>query len=118
MEQQIQRLGEDMRQIQDLLVMTSQTVMDQDVSSFPIFVVYQRAEAPELGIPIADEASNPGSWVVNISTLEEFVARQLISDERIENFKAVFKDPRVYFCLFLIEAGQANFIFLPVQKIG
>ncbi len=118
MEHQIQRINEDIRQIQDLLVMTSQAVMDQDVSSFPIFVVFQREDSLELGVPIADEGSNPGSWLINVSTLEEFVARQIIVDEKIEDFKAVFKDPRMYFCLFLITSGTANFIFLPLQKMS
>ncbi len=118
MDKQFEQLGEDIRHIKDLLIKTSQTIMDQDVSSFPIFVVFQRDHAIELGVPIASESSNPGSWLINASTLEEFAARQIITDEKLEDFKAVFKDPQEFFCLFLIEEQKANFIFLPHQHIS
>lgn len=117
MDNQFEQLGDDIRHIKDLLKHTSQTIMDQDVSSFPIFVVFQRDNSIELGVPIANESSNPGFWMINASTLEEFSARQIIPEEKLEDFKSVFKDPQEYFCLFLIDKGNANFVFLPQRKI-
>ena len=44
----------------------------------------------EIGIPIVEREKVVGDWSVNASTMEEFLARQVISNEKIEGFKKVF----------------------------
>ncbi|MCB0642995.1 MAG: hypothetical protein KDC44_15205, partial [Phaeodactylibacter sp.] len=60
------------------------TVIDQDVSEYPIFVVHQ--QQVDIGIPIIDREKVKGNWSVNVSTLEEFVTKQIIEEEKVEEF--------------------------------
>ena len=47
------------------------SIMDQEISSYPIFVVHQHEV--ELGVPIVDKENVTGIWSINASSLEEFV---------------------------------------------
>ncbi len=85
------------------------TIMDKEVSDYPIFVVHK--QEVELGIPLFE--SQPGQWSVHASSLEEFVSKQLIFPEKIEDFKASYKDPEVYLCLFVLSDLGAQFIYVP-----
>lgn len=90
----------------------AQTVLDQDVSSYPIFVVFQ-AEAVQLGIPLIAASEEKGiPWSINISTLEEFTAKKVVDIARVDRFQQVYKDPTAHFCLFLLKNEEANFVFL------
>lgn len=90
----------------------SEAVLDQDVSSYPIFVVFQ-AESIQLGIPLIAASEEEGiPWSINISTLEEFTAKKVIDIARVDRFQKVYKDPGEHFCLFLLKNEEANFVFL------
>lgn len=96
----------------EMMRKASETVLDQEVSSYPIFVIH-RAESIQLGIPLieySDEQDIP--WSINISTLEEFTAKKVIDITRIDRFQKVYKDPLKHFCLFLLKNEEANFVFL------
>ena len=89
----------------------AEVVVDQDVSSFPIFVVHQYLA--DIGINIVDKDSTRGDWSVNVSTLEEFVAKQLIAQEKVDDFRTLYKSHDGDLCLFVLNELGANFIFLP-----
>ncbi len=92
-----------------------QTILDKDVSEYPIMVVHQ--EELELGIPIVTTESYPGgNWNIHASTLEEFVAKQIISETRIQNFRATYKNPTFYICVFSLSELGAQFIFIPRRE--
>lgn len=87
------------------------TIMEQDVSRYPIFVVAD--ELVEVGIALV-EAGNDSPWHIRASTLEEFVARNLIEQEKLEKFREVYKDPQNHICVFIVMAQVgATFAFLP-----
>ncbi len=96
----------------ELMRKAAETVLDQDVSSYPIFVIH-REGGIQLGIPLvvhSEEKDIP--WSINISTLEEFTTKKIIDIARIDRFQQVYKDPRDHFCLFLLKKEEANFVFL------
>ncbi len=95
-----------------LLDEASQTVVNQNVSNYPIFVL-SKADI-ELGVGISSTPTNAG-WIIKISTLEEFSARQVIQREKIEGFKSIYKDPSQFFCLFVHDGETARFVFMPNQ---
>lgn len=88
----------------------SEIIQDQDVSGFPIFVFHKNLV--DIGINIVDKDAAGGSWSVNASTLEEFVAKQIIAPEKIEDFKLLYKTHSGDLCLFVLNELGANFIFL------
>lgn len=86
-------------------------IMDKEVSAYPIFVAHQQELA--MGIPIAEKGKVKGNWSINASSLEEFVTKQIIFDEKIEEFKKSYKSPDAYLCLFVLSELGAQFIYLP-----
>jgi hypothetical protein len=109
-EQDLKILEEELKAYKTLLGMVADTIMEQDVSSYPVFVVYH--DAIEVGIPLNTE-NIEGSWAVNASSLEEFVAKQLVLSDKVEDFKSVYKDPTAFLCLFVVDKSGATFVFIP-----
>lgn len=109
-EQKLKTLGEELKLYKPLLGKVSDTIMEQDVSSYPIFVLHR--DSVEVGIPLSTEDIE-GAWSANASSLEEFVAKQLIMSEKIDDFKSVYKDPTAFLCLFVVEKSGATFVFIP-----
>ncbi len=111
-QKELEELKSELKPHFDVMKKAAQTVLDQEVSSYPIFVVF-KAEAIQLGIPlIAATEENNLPWSINISTLEEFTAKKVIDITRVDRFQRVYKDPTEHFCLFLLKNEEANFVFL------
>ena len=112
-EQVATQLQEELKIYTRLLAQTSQTVLDQDVSNYPIFVL---SKLPiEIGISISKGLTG-SDWLINISTLEEFVAKRVIQSNKVDGFKDVYKDPRDFFCLFVHDGEKAQFVFMPYSS--
>jgi hypothetical protein len=96
------------------LEQASDSILSQDVSKYPIFVVHP--DLLEIGIELIYRSKNGGKWSVHASTLEEFSTKQIINQEKVENFISIFKDPQTHLCLFILSELGANFIFVPRMK--
>ncbi|NNE28978.1 MAG: hypothetical protein HKN16_05055 [Saprospiraceae bacterium] len=103
------QLQDDLAPYKNMLSQAVETILNEDVSKYPIIVAAR--EAIELGIPLV-EAPAPA---VNLhaSTLEEFVTKGLVEASRVDRFREVFKDPEAFVCVFLIAPPSATFVFLP-----
>ena len=86
-------------------------ILDQDISSYPIFVIHQFDL--EVGIPILERRDKGPKWSINASTLEELATKKIVEMEKVDSFRQVYKDPRQFLCLFVLSDLGANFIFLP-----
>ena len=109
-EQDLKVLEEELKAYKPLLGSVADTIMEQDVSSYPIFVIHQ--DAIEVGIALSTD-NIEGSWSVNASSLEEFVTKQLILVDKVDDFKSVYKDPTAFLCLFVVDKSGATFVFIP-----
>lgn len=107
----LKEIEREIRQFIPVFSKAADAVLDQEVSNYPIFIVHQGEI--EVGIPVIDPKKVASNWAINLSTLEEFAAKQIIKSENIDNFREVYKDPQENFCLFIISEIGANFIFLP-----
>jgi len=87
-----------------------ETILDQEVSKYPIFVVHQHEL--EIGVRLI-EKDEQNLWNIHASTLEEFVTKQIIQEDKVDEFRRVYKEHLDEFCLFMISELGANFIFLP-----
>ncbi len=93
------------------LAKAGEKILDQEISKYPIFVV-SRLDL-ELGVKLLPANENEGGWSINASTLEEFATKQVIRNDRVENFKSIYKDPKNFFCLFVYDPDSPQFVFLP-----
>ena len=96
-----------LRRCEKALRKASNTILNEGVSKYPIFVVHQ--EPVSMGILLLDE----DKWSFSASTLEEFVAKNLIESSKVEEFKKIYKPPGQFLCLFVVEGKRANFVFAP-----
>ena len=111
-EDQLKEIKEQLQPYKKIMGKASETIMDQEVSNYPIFVV-NKTSIP-VGIPLVTEPIKPAGWLINASSLEEFIAKQIISSDKLADFKQVYGDPKKRFCLFVIADFGATFVFLPI----
>ncbi len=105
------QLEADLKPYEKLLAQAVDTTLNEGVSSYPILVLHRAQLA--LGIALLDVGSNQAPWSVNLTTLEELVTKKVIGAEKVQSFQQVFKDPKTYFCLFVLDGKAAEFVFLP-----
>lgn len=106
LEEELQRYNGVFREVAD-------TTMNNDVSNYPIFIAHQ--SSLEMGIPLIAREQSGTFWSYHVSTLEEFVTKNIIQNDGLESFKRVYKDPLKFICLFVVEEKGATFVFYPYQ---
>ncbi|MEM0992514.1 MAG: hypothetical protein AAF847_19675 [Bacteroidota bacterium] len=87
------------------------TVVNEGVSNYPIFIAHQIGT--DIGIPIIDRTKVSGNWSINISSLEEFTTKNIIETEKIDDFRSVYKEHGQHICFFVLSELGATFNFLP-----
>ena len=93
------------------MAQAAQTIVEQDISKYPIFVAAK--QTVELGIPLIPPGEIREGWAINASTLEEFYAKQLILTEKVDDFRDLYKKHSGDLCIFVFDENNANFIFIP-----
>ena len=81
------------------------------ISEFPIFPICK--EEMSVGSLLIPKEELNTKWNFNISFLNEFEQRQLITEEGLEEFKKSYKDPEEFCCLFVVDAQFTNFVYIP-----
>lgn len=86
----------------------------------PIFPI-SREKIPIGQLLIPKENANAVSelsldWNYYASFLDEFVQRELVGKEKIEDFKSTYKDPDEFCCLFVVDNEFTNFVFIPYPE--
>lgn len=89
-------------------------IIAEGLSAYPVFIAHQHEVA--LGELILDHNELGTAWSIHASTLEEFVERDIIKEDRRERFIKRYKKPEDYMCLFVIVPEGANFVFYPYRK--
>ncbi len=105
------QLEEELKPYTALMGKAADSILDQDISNYPIFVVHQHQV--DIGIPLLAKKPEGPKWSIHASTLEELATKNVIEMSRVDNFRKVYKDPREHLCLFVLSELGANFIFIP-----
>lgn len=104
LEQNLNIYKESIREIAD-------EILDGEVTKYPIFLASR--DEVSVGKMIIDKEELALDWSIYASTLEEFVRRGLVKEEKLNDFRKAWKDPRQYFCIFALLDGTAGFIYVP-----
>ncbi len=110
-ESQYKAIEKALAPYQSLMEQAADTILDQEVSVYPIFIVHQLNV--EIGVVLVQKEEGGAEWSIHASTLEELVTKQIIQMDKVDNFRQVYKDPRENLCLFTLSEMGATFIFLP-----
>lgn len=105
------QLENELKPYRKILSKASEVVLDENVSKYPIFVVHQQEVA--MGIPLIESDGKQFKWSVNVSTLEEFVTKGIIFEDKIDEFRKNYKDPEEFLCFFSLSELGAQFLYLP-----
>ena len=82
-------LEQELQPYKAILSKAADAVMNQEVSDYPIFVVHQQEVS--MGIPLVDKDKSKGNWSVNVSSLEEFVTKQIVDNNKVDDFRKTYK---------------------------
>jgi uncharacterized protein YutE (UPF0331/DUF86 family) len=106
-------LEKDVQYYKDAIKEVSDEVLDNQLSEYPVFIAH---ELPiSIGEMILDKDDFSRSWSISASTLEELTENQVIQEDKQDDFKKVYKNPREHICIFLISEKGGNFIFYPYK---
>lgn len=105
----IAQLKESFPRFVNLLNKSLDVILEQKISKYPVFIFSQNEI--DLGVKIYEKL-NESDFNVRISTLEELVSRQVISEEKIADFQQVYKDPAQFFCLLFLSDENDQFVFV------
>ena len=75
-------LEKELEPYSKVLTQAATTIIDSDVSKYPIFVVHQHQM--DMGILLIDKEQFKGNWSVNASSLEEFVTKNIIEQDTLQ----------------------------------
>lgn len=105
-------LEADLKKYRPMFKNASDAIMEQDISNYPIFVAHQAD--PVLGISLLNRHKSNTNWSFNASTLEEFATKQIVQMSKVEDFKEIYKNPKEFICVFILEEALGQFIFYPM----
>jgi len=108
-------LKEDIEFYNDSILEIASEILNNSISEYPIFVAHQHDV--ELGNVILDKSDFNRTWTINATIVEELLEKKIISNNKFESFKGIYKDPRKHICVFLISEKGGNFVFIPYKKI-
>ncbi|WP_299758053.1 hypothetical protein [uncultured Pontibacter sp.] len=107
-------ISQDFVVVAETLKEASYQVRKRKISEYPIFV-FSRTQVPVGSVFLAKEEVAL-DWHINASYLEDFVNRQLVVEDKVEEFIAAYKDPDEFCCLFVVDGEFQNFVFIPYPE--
>lgn len=110
-EKYFKQLQKNIRPYLEVMGKAADIIIEQDVSTFPILIL---SEVPaNIGINIVDKGLSNAPWNIYASTLEELVTKRIIAQEKIDDFKLVYKSSGSNLCLLILTQDNAHFVFVP-----
>lgn len=109
----LESLKVDLDFYSDSIKEVSAEMIAEGYTHFPIFIAYQHEV--NLGETILDRIEINTSWSVNASSLEEFIDRGVIKEDKKTHFERKYKNANEFMCLFVIVPEGANFVFYPYK---
>ncbi|MDX2195915.1 MAG: hypothetical protein NW207_05815 [Cytophagales bacterium] len=104
-------ISQDFIKVADYLKESSYQIRKRNFSEMPIFAVGKSELA--IGTLLYGKYEFENEWNYYASFAEEFLQRNLISEEKITDFKQTYKNPDEYCCLFVVDEQFVNFVFIP-----
>jgi hypothetical protein len=104
-------ISSDFIKISENLKEAAYQVRKRKFSEFPIFPI-SKEEQP-IGQLFLSRKEKSIDWNYYITYLDEFIQRKLIKEDGVEQFKASYKDPDEFCCLFVVDEAFTKFLYIP-----
>lgn len=109
-------LKEDLRFYSPMIREVSQDMIKEGYTQYPVFVAHQHQVS--LGEPILLREDYAREFSIHASTLEELIEKQLVLEDRKQDFIQNYKSPKEQMCILLITPQEASFIYVPYKLKG
>ncbi len=107
-------ITKDFVKVSEILKEASYQVRSRKFSEFPIFPI-SKDNQPIGQLFLGKEEKNL-EWNYYITYLDEFLQRQLIAEDLIDDFKKAYKDPDEFCCLFVVDGEFTKFVYIPFPE--
>jgi len=107
-------ISSDFIKMSDNLKEAAYQVRQRKFSEYPIFPI-SKEEQP-IGQLFLSRKEKTIDWNYYITYLDEFIQRKLIEEEGVEQFKASYKDPDEFCCLFVVDEEFTKFLYIPYPE--
>jgi hypothetical protein len=104
----------DFVKVADYLKEASFQIRSRALSDFPIFPISKETIAIGTLLYEADRFQN--TWFYYASMEEEFIQRGMIDADKLEEFRASYRDPDEYCCLFVVDQQFIHFVYIPYPE--
>ena len=113
----LKALEEDIKHFGGTLQEAAQTIINQNISNYPIFVAYEIHIG--LGIELIEKSSEQSNWSFNATTLEELATKSIIVKDKLDGFRMLYKSkpPADFVCVFIVDEELAEFVFYPYKEV-
>lgn len=105
-------ISSDFVKVADLLKEASYQIRTRGFSDYPVFVLCK--DPQPIGQLLVDLFKSDNEWIYYVTYLDEFVQRGVVTNS--DEFKKAYKDPDEFCCLFVIDKGFTNFVFIPYPE--
>lgn len=109
----LQSLKVDLDFYSDSIKEVSTEMIVEGYTLYPIFIAHQHEV--RIGEVLLDKSDLGTNWSINVSSVEEFVERGIIKEEKRAYFEKHFKKAANFMCLFVVVPEGANFVFYPYK---
>jgi len=103
-------ISEDFVKVSDTLKEASYQIKKAGFD-YPIFPICKMEQS--IGQMLLQPHLHGTTWYYYASFLNEFVQRELVATDMVEEFYRAYKDPDEFCCLFVIDPQFTNFVFIP-----
>ena len=100
--------------VSETLKEASYQIRKREYSEFPIFAI-SRTPIP-IGALLIGKEDLATEWNYFASYMENLVDEKLIQKDKIDEFKAIYKDPDEFCCLFVVDGDFTKFLFIPYPE--
>lgn len=107
-------ISSDFVVVSDILKEASYAIRSRGFSEYPIFAI-SKFELP-IGKLLLSPDDMDIKWQYNASFLDEFVQREIIAPDKLEEFTKTYKDPDEFCCLFVVDNEFTRFLFIPYPE--
>lgn len=81
---------------------------------YPIFPLCR--ESQPIGQLLLEQGTQELDWNYYASYLDEFLQREIIEKDKVEDFHHAYKNPDEFCCLFVVDKTFTNFVFIPFPE--
>lgn len=107
-------VSQDFVKLADNIKEVSYQIRKRGFSDYPIFIIC-RVDIP-LGQLLYKKEEVGTEWNYYVTYMDEFVQRKIIEKDKEEEFKANYKNPDEFCCLFVIDGEFTKFVFIPYPE--